>query len=364
MQTISKSRVSFYYPYLRIQNEDWLKSALLYWDKLRILVPEQQTFDDFQSIQLESVRCASKQGLVERTSFAPYVDAAYDLFVRAAQMIEQTSGKSMAQYAEAAFKCASERIEDDSSVLPLFELSTKDPSFSILSAKMSERMKYLLEQYGFAEVLSDRHFLPASGARLYLMCLAFVATYNCGANLVTDTPEFANFSSGISLQLDGGFDPAVTTNQIMLELGIPLPSPWDLRNVSIERILEFREEHDKSRRSFVDTVESFVSLVSTARSNEMLSDILQVKKQEVDDSIAEYRSKWKVIIGETIGKALVVRTPLAWMGTMPAWIADAGVTLLLANAISAGVRQVDENSNSPWHYLLCANKTFLHITAQ
>ena len=31
---------ALYYPFIDIQNEKWLKTALLYWDEIRTIVPE------------------------------------------------------------------------------------------------------------------------------------------------------------------------------------------------------------------------------------------------------------------------------------------------------------------------------------
>ena len=72
MSTTLDTGTALYYPYLRI-NEDYLKFSLLYWDRIRRIVPRGA---EWQFRDTRGVLTAADEGVVRNTSPSAYLDGA------------------------------------------------------------------------------------------------------------------------------------------------------------------------------------------------------------------------------------------------------------------------------------------------
>lgn len=73
---VSQHGVMLYYPYLGIKDLNWLKAALLYWDGIRRIAPENEIYDD----EPDEVRTVVNESLLLATDPQPYLDAAANRF--------------------------------------------------------------------------------------------------------------------------------------------------------------------------------------------------------------------------------------------------------------------------------------------
>src|SRR5262245_55546920 len=70
---------SIYYPFLQV-NESWLKLSLLYWDRVRRIVPEEVRARLSVNGDTSSVRRAVDAGALIDTDAAPYLKASETRF--------------------------------------------------------------------------------------------------------------------------------------------------------------------------------------------------------------------------------------------------------------------------------------------
>ena len=57
--------IALYYPFINVQDIDWLKCALLYWDAIRCIAPSEDYFD-------EHIKFLSDEGVIIATNPREY----------------------------------------------------------------------------------------------------------------------------------------------------------------------------------------------------------------------------------------------------------------------------------------------------
>jgi hypothetical protein len=70
--------VALYYPFINVQDTEWLKCALLYWDAIRCIAPEQHYFND-------EIKYLSDEGAIIATNPKPYSTDASVAFLKKIQ---------------------------------------------------------------------------------------------------------------------------------------------------------------------------------------------------------------------------------------------------------------------------------------
>jgi hypothetical protein len=78
---------ALYYPHIQIQDENWLKLALLYWDGLRRIVPDSVVPNDSNA-----VRALVDEGILENTSPERYLEEAEKQFLKS-EVFERVLGR-------------------------------------------------------------------------------------------------------------------------------------------------------------------------------------------------------------------------------------------------------------------------------
>lgn len=383
--------MALYHPKIHIRDVHWLKSALLYWDGVRRIVPdrfppdeEDETREDI--LQVIKVGKEMKRDLLPRTSPKNYVQAAANRFldrVVSLQHLPKNTGQQpplnmLLRRVTAVYeRLAGRKDISHSGIHDLLENMKEEGRggewVDFWDSKMTKELKTLLEKAGLLRVDEKTKYvwLQKATADLYMMCLATVMKENIKAPLVTDFNEYED----VGKFLDYG-QPKQQPNRIglLLDLKIPFPSPDQLREVPMSAILECHYNSGKERGNFRKAVEKIVSKAAAAQADEYrYEDFLSKESEEIKDAIEAHKQKLDTIGVKGVGSLLKISAPTALtsLPTAAAAFTMAINPITLGALVGTGIalslvawwaevrgQRRDETRNCPWHYLLSLEQRF------
>lgn len=340
---------ALYYPYIHVRDRDWLKLALLYWDGIRRIVPSSVRTHDFPDVQM-----AVDEGLVEDTLPADYLLAASERFREAIiPLLDHPFLEPRTMLSEMA------QVMDRRGIGPGV---APDREVSIHVEKMARGLLHQLQDRGLARRTEDWIAVERGVGNLYMMCLASEMSARIRSPLVTDTPEYA--SCGEYLAYGDPPDPAdVTgTSDLLLRLGINLPSTEHLSRVPMERILGHHRRFAAERRRFRQAIEEIQRAAATISDTNALADFLAEKAAEIRVADEAHQKTLEDLHVETVGSALLISCPtvLASTAAVVKAVGEAGLAVVgggiavsIVNWWATRRRERRERvGGSPWHYLL------------
>lgn len=345
MNTVQPSSFgkALYYPYIHIQNENWLKLALLYFDGIRRIVPQYADLHDSPV-----VREVVDRGLLEKTFPESYREAAENKFREDfLPLLEQEKTE------------ASMVLEQATQTFSKNRVST---SFLHLE-KMTHKLCMHLEALGLARKDGDWLEVDSNVAGSYMMCLATVMSSKIQAPLVTDTPEY----KGLGEYLSFGQIPKKASEEphsILFQLGIDFPDFQSLEDVPISRILHFHEHHRDERRRFRQTIEAIMKAANESNDPIALEDRLSEQRGEIESALRDHRRTLDELNVRFLGSLLSVSAPTA-IATAAGLAIPPVATVLTGVGVAvslvkwwAEVRgsQREAVKKTPWHYLLSVQK--------
>ena len=341
--------IALYYPYIHIQDEDWLKSALLYWDGIRRIVPPHYPPED-----TKEVRNAVESGLVLDTDPVPYALGAEQRF-RDLVMPLLREGS----------------VVGNDDMFGGSRLALAHGFRFVHVDKMTYGLREDLRRRGLLADHGDWGYLSPELAGFYMMCLALEMSGRIQAPPVTD--EMALEESGQYLLFDADrrkpIAPGAKTHGVMLSLGVPFPAPRDLHDVSLSRVITFNRKRADERRRFRLAVEEAITEVSKLDDRNAILDCLAQKGAEIRQAIADHRQAMAELRVTSVGSLCKISCPASfaaaagYVATLSAEASvafgAAGLTMGVANWVAtsrAEKRKVIQSS--PWHYLLSVERKF------
>jgi len=341
---------ALYYPYIHVQDVNWLKAALLYWDAVRRIVPANYHREDQQE-----VRQAVAEGLLLDTDPDDYKERAEDRFRASVIPLVEASqdhpGARMLEQADALLTgdCARIRVEK----------MTQGLSDEL-------RKRQLLHEHADGWLTLER-----SLGGLYMMCLAAEMAGRIQAPPVTDQPAFEVCGQYL---LFGDASSATTTQpeaagQVLVKLGLQLPGPSDLHGVSLSDIIRFSRARADERRRFRAAVQDLLQGVNQLEDFNAIEDYFAQKRTEVEAAISDHRRALDELGVSSVTSLLNV--------TCPALVVTGAVVLAAVNAAAGAALAVGgltigfvdwwANRRSqrrelmrscPWHYCLSLEREF------
>lgn len=336
---VSSFGKALYYPYIQIQDENWLKLALLYFDGIRRIVPEYIELHD-SLIERE----VADRGLLEPTSPVDYREAAKKKFeedILSLLEVRTPKAKKVLEQASQAF-------------------SKNHVSTSLLHLeKMTHDLRWKLESLGFARRNGDWLETDAYVAGSYMMCLAAVMGSEIQATPVTDTFEYQSLGEYLSF----GKIPehrSKGSHSILLKLGIDFPEPQSLKDVPIAQIFRFHDRHRDERKQFRQAIESITKAANESSDPIALEDSLSEQRKDIESALQNHRKSLDELSVKFVGSLLSVSAPTAIATaagmTIPpvaTVLTGVGVSVSLVKwwaEVRSGYREAAKRS--PWHYLL------------
>ena len=329
--------VALYYPFINVQDIDWLKSALLYWDHIRCITPSSDYFKD-------DIKYLHDEGIIIATNPKDYSTNASVKFVREMQKYCHNQGEldiKVRNYLEERFP----------------ELK----NVTIHSDKLDER---LFQEMGHKVVLG--HFVDGVGrfyqarpyiSALYLITLASEMSKKIHVPMLTDVLGLEEIGSYILWS--GAIIPEnISQGDILTQMNIPYPSVEDLERLSFDDIIRFRRGRNDERRRFRNTIEEIRCQSQSINDPNALADFFNAKKQEIQQTIDDHKRTLRDIGIKHFTSSIKVSWPSLPIGQL------AGCTAGILSAIGLVGISLAYNKTSisqeyrkaikdcPWHYLI------------
>lgn len=337
---LSDFGVSLYYPFINVQDTEWLKCALLYWDAIRCIAPEQHHFND-------EIKYLSDEGAIIATNPKPYSLDASVAFVKKMQKYCHNQGKLDAKVRNYLKKRFPE----------LKDVSIHSDKFcEDIFQEMGHKVMLGHFEGGVSKFYHAQPYITA----LYLMFLAMEMSTKINAPMLTDIPGLSGLGQYI-LWSDKIIPPETQQDSILMQLDIDFPASEQLAKLSFDDILRFRQQRNDERRRFRKAVEEIRSKAQELDDPNALSDYLNEQKQEIQQSLTDHKQTlseigitnfvsglnvaWPALLSTSVGACFdSVNTALASIG---------GICLSLAKwraQVSKAI--LDETKKCPWHYLI------------
>jgi len=354
---------ALYYPTIDIQNEEWLKSAVLFWDEINTIVPESIR----EPYKLNSTKYLADEGILNPVPVSSDRDFIEELTNDTLNYLNSNEGfQLLTQNNNENAVIHRDKLPRD--VRQLFDIHP-------------EKLPYEI-RHQLRDGMTDEGWLRVNGnfGAFYMTLLANKICEEKGIALLTDNPLSSNLSDKVKLDnqvvINGrGHDhydmerrerylflaQGMLTNLIVEGIKI---SPGS----SLTDVIQFRKKHRDELGLFRTNISKLTQAVSKEGSFEAVRQ--QVNDIYNDEFLPSYNNlkrslngsgvKWltdnfmKVAFVSTSATAL----PMALLGlALPqALIAGAGISLV-TSVISYNEDKKEKIRNNPYSYLLAINKS-------
>lgn len=262
---------ALYYPYIHIQNPDWLKASLFYWDEIYRIVPSIYLSEDISDI---------KQVVDAGILRSAFPDEHHR--ERAKALFSQKIPSVLSRYEQ----CNVSIKDSIESELARNQITTRLINIQKIDYGLAQNLMDL----GLAELRKeDGGFLRVDEylGGLYMTCLASTMSEPSlnqpGLNAFSDSPGFTVAGEFISND-DSDLDVAASLDPLSfaLSLDIGLPSPSDLRKISMEKIIDFNINYSDERKAFRNAIGSL---------QKELVELIGQSNQDLKHALLELRGR-------------------------------------------------------------------------
>jgi hypothetical protein len=218
---------ALYYPYIDVRDFGCLKSALLYWDRVRRIVPSSVLPGTNWQVE-EFV----DRGVLISTDPYEYCKGAETRF-------RQYLLPLLKHRRNYLFKTWSRRLAEEPSLANTYQIHVMKLSGELLDEWVDKK---------WARPFGDWVQVEPSLAGLYMTCLAAEMSERMEASPVTDRPEFAHSGEYLCF----GQYPTFSNQGLsdtLLKLNIELPNPGQVAGIPNGEILRFHEKYANESRS-------------------------------------------------------------------------------------------------------------------
>ncbi|MDA0267052.1 MAG: hypothetical protein O2890_07135 [Cyanobacteria bacterium] len=272
---------ALYYPYIHIQNLNWLKASLFYWDEISRIIPSgylpKDNSDVKKVIDAGILFPAYPQEHHKDIAKALFMEKLLPLIKRYEEVGEPLgiglNSRNKGKYVP-------------SSLIDLRKFH-HDVSQKLLELGLAQ---YSEEREGFLAV--DQHL-----GGFYMTCLASAISEQ-RMNVYSDSPGYT--VTGEFLE-NGRLDAATSLDpvSVSLSLNVGLPSLKALSEIEIDKIIAFHKEYSEERLLFRSAIEDIRGKLIglTNVSSDDLSFCLVEEKNRIQKSIQAYQLRAAKIFG-------------------------------------------------------------------
>ena len=334
---------TLYYPYIHPRRPDELKAALLYWDRIRRIVPDSVAHGKRVHGDDRDAEVLVDHELLISTNPAPYEPAAAERF------FAHLEGK------DDRFQIGFDTARD---------LARRNRGIHV--EKLGSKILHQLHQRGLAQQFGNWVYMHDEVGAFYMHCLASEMATRMEAPLLTDSKEDAETGEAVLFQPQPGDG---LTNSLV-QLGINLPTPDELAHIPMVSIVAFAERRAAERQAFRLVSEA---LLESARSYQerdanALEDYLSSQQTQIREAVTNLRAtldelgvgaisgvaKLAVPSGVAAGLAALPLSPVA-----AAVLSVAGLAIAVVSCVAetrGKLRQA--RLSAPYHYLISMENEF------
>lgn len=350
---------ALFYPTIDIRNENWLKSAVLFWDEINTIVPE--SIDD--PYQENTTQYLSDEGILQPMKVNPNHDIVKSITESTMNFLNTNEGFELLTQNEGKDSIL-HREKLPSDVSRLFDIHPEK-----LSSEIQYQLRNNLTKEGWFSVNSRF-------ALFYMTLLANKICEQKSIALLTDNPLSSNLTDKVRLDnqipindrhLDFYFrrhDKYIHLAQGMLT-NLVIESIRISEGSSLVDIVNFKRRYKDELGLFRTNIARLTQNVSQDKSFEAFrQEIEDIYKDEflpsynnLKSALSGYKIKWVSDNFMKITFTSATAIPMALLGlTIPqALIAAAGVSLI-TSYISYNMDKKETLRNNPYSYLLSVNR--------
>lgn len=331
---------ALYYPHINLTNKNWIKNALLFWDKLSRIVPQSVDPEDSEEI----VRIKSESGFIN--DYHPErwdTSHAFQEFSRELRPILESDSFFNDRY----FRTHQEHRNyqrDFSHRRRLFSESVRSNGVYIHVEKLDRRLKEYLFDVGVAipgeHEYEDWVKIDNEIGWLYMTYFAKSISKSKSLPIVTDIEQsFADsayFESVIQSDYNRIFE--YRLGNLLIEAVVPK----NINDVPIEKLLNIRSKYDGERAAFFNEISSLADSIPTVETQDALLDALNHHSKLIVRETENLERLYNAHKIETVTKFLSVSVPSTFVAASdfvpsPAkpFVAVGGVIFGLMSAASS-----------------------------
>lgn len=204
-------RNRLYYPYINIRDEDFLKYAILYYDKLNLIVPESTSFNEKMSMVSDST----------------------DLLIK---IKPEQSYQACCDATRYTIAVIDERMRMDSNFSVYRDVHTSH----LYKGKYNWEFREYCEKNGLLTHQKDGIKVHPVIASEYMTNLANLIAGKNGMDIVTDTVKYADYHFNPEFC---GMKNSIKRDEV-LQRELSFVLPVDMRRIPIEKIIDFRNHNE------------------------------------------------------------------------------------------------------------------------
>jgi hypothetical protein len=273
---------ALYYPYIHPRNVDRLKSALMYWDRVRRIVPREVTEGAYADGDNDDARLLADNGLLLSTPPEGYKDRAFERFV---QHIEPHQDRF--------------RIEADEAV----DLANRN--YGLHVEKMGDEAIYRLEQMGLAVQVGDWVAMNAQTGAFFMFCLAATMGSEIDAPLLSEEEDDGSLGQSILFEPENTDD----ASEWLIQLGIDLPTPDELAKVSTADFVSFANRRAAERLRFRQAIDGIIEVAREIDDPNLLADYVSSRRIELNEAFNSLKASLDEIRVEGVANAAKICVP-------------------------------------------------------
>jgi hypothetical protein len=302
-----------YYPEIEPDDGPWLRQALLYWDRVACIFP-----NEFEGSESSNLTRPYMRELVKANAIKPYYP--YEI-QGSGDDVSAALCKELVQKLESPrFKALMARTRSGSNQLPGVKIFASKIGHDAFHALKKRRLiEKNVEWQQSASYLVEPH-----AAHLYMTLLARYLAQGDNKNATvigTDTPEYQE----ISLRPSSGHLDHITCAQLSLK-ALPVPR----NDVDLLKIVEFKEENRDSLLHFRTEYMALQEALAKCPDKEAVKDVLINFQEKIEARTRDLRKDLdaerintvlgtiKAVISSDLAKAL---SKIGWIGIVASAVA-------------------------------------------
>lgn len=260
-----------YYPTIKIEDGTWLRNALLYWDNVASIVPN-EAYEEQNSIEVEYLKSA---GIYKPVYPKELLDnpSANDVFCE--QIKISIKGYKQKQY---------KQIENNK-----YDKKQAVPAMMISRSKMNTDLYGHLLKSEIAIETDDEEWLSMDEefARRYMSILArYLSSLHEDMEIGTDI-ESAFFNPYTRSYSVVGYNHQDVEKKMYLDMVLQNVLPVPNMDVPLQEVIDFKMEHQNKLRSFRRRLEKFQFDLQLCKNTEQISTRVRMFQREIDEDLQE-----------------------------------------------------------------------------
>lgn len=334
---------TLYYPYIHPREINHVKSALLYWDRVRRIVPNSVTHGTIVMGDSDEARVLADNGLLVATRPEPYEDEAAARFF---QHIEPQGERF--------------RIDIDTAR----DLARRNRGIHVEKIGGSALMR--LRDLGLAHSFGEWVAMRDEVGAFYMFCLASEMGRRIGSPLMSDSIDDSTLGQSLLFEPDSATDTDGTSG-VLVRMGLTLPSPPDLQHVPMAKIVDFAQRRAAERQRFRETIEGIMTIAGSATDPNQLSDYLAAQRIQIADAVNDVRDTMGELHVGTAWSTAKITLPTALAAVVDGVsVSIPSVALAILGLTISAVSCYGETRGrlrkakiaSPYHYLMSLENEF------